>query len=96
MIKPLFIKKFIPLDIRNNPRESRYLIRFNSFFKSEKLSSTYRPGFVKSLIAISDYDERNIHKLAGHKWITKHNDKIKVDLNFIVSYHGTRPYFSPR
>ena len=63
--------------------EDRYL-RFNTFFKSEKLSSTYKPAFVKSLIATSYYDEQNLHRLIGHKWITRQDDKLKVDLNFIV------------
>ena len=40
--------------------------------------------FVKSLIAISDYDEQNLHRLIGHNWITRHNDKLRVDLNFIA------------
>jgi len=66
-------------------KEDRYLLRFNAFFSnSEKLSSTYKPVFVKSLIDISDYDEQNLHRLIGHKWITRQNDKLKVDLNFIV------------
>jgi hypothetical protein len=65
-------------------KEDRYLLRFNTFFNSEKLSSTYKPVFVKSLIAISDYDEQNPHRLIGHNWITRQNDKLKVDLNFIV------------
>jgi hypothetical protein len=65
-------------------KEDRHLLRFNTFFNSEKLSSTYKPVFVKSLIAISDYDEQNLHRLIGHKWITRHSDKLKVDLNFIA------------
>jgi len=65
-------------------KEDRYLLRFNTFFNSEKLSSTYKPVFVKSLIAISDYDEQNLHRLIGHNWIKRKNDKLKVDLNFIA------------
>jgi 5-methylcytosine-specific restriction endonuclease McrA len=72
------------LDIASDTKENRYLLRFNSFFNSEKLSSTYKPVFVKSLLAISDYDERNLQRLVGHRWITKQNDKLKVHLNFIA------------
>ncbi|WP_415310206.1 hypothetical protein [Candidatus Nitrosocosmicus sp. FF01] len=39
--------------------EQKYLDRFNSFFNSEKLSSTYKPVFLKSLLDISDYDDSN-------------------------------------
>jgi hypothetical protein len=72
------------LNITNNIQENRYLLRFNSFFNSEKLSSTYKPVFVKSLITLSDYDERNLERLAGHKWITRQDDKLKINLNFIA------------
>jgi hypothetical protein len=69
-------------------KEEGYLLRFNTFFnKSEKLSSTYKPVFVKSLIAISDYDEQNSHRLIGHRWITKHDNKLRVDLNFIAIWY---------
>jgi 5-methylcytosine-specific restriction endonuclease McrA len=64
--------------------ESRYLVRFNSFFNSEKLSSTYKPVFVKSLISISDYDEQNLQRLVGQQWIKRENDKLRIDLNFIA------------
>jgi hypothetical protein len=60
------------------------MVRFNSFFNSEKLSSTYKPVFVKSLIAISDYDEQNLQRLIGQQWIKRENDKLRVDLNFIA------------
>jgi hypothetical protein len=72
------------LNVAIDTKEDRYLLRLNSFFSSEKLSSTYKPVFIKSLLAISDYDERNLQRLVGYKWITKHDDKIKVDLNFIA------------
>ena len=66
-------------------KEYRYLQRFNTFFSdSEKLSSTYKPVFVKSLTDISDYNEQNLHRLIGHKWITRQDDKLRVDLNFIA------------
>jgi hypothetical protein len=52
--------------------EERYLARFNSFFNSERLSSTYKPVFVKSLIAISEYDEQNSQRLIGQQqWIKR-------------------------
>lgn len=66
--------------------EERYLARFNSFFNNEKLSSTYKPVFVKSLIAISDYDEQNPQRLTGQEqWIKREKDhKLRIDLNFIA------------
>ena len=64
--------------------EEKYLIRFNAFFNREKLSSTYKPVFLKSLLAISEYDENNTVKSVGHHWITKKDGKVKVDLNFIA------------
>ena len=59
-------------------------MRFNTFFNSEKLSSTYKPFFVKSLVAISDYDEQNLRKLIGHRWIKRQDHKLRVNLNFIA------------
>jgi hypothetical protein len=80
-----------------NTDEERYLLRFNTFFsKSEKLSSTYKPVFVKSLLDISDYDELNLLGLIGHKWITKQDGKLIVDLNFIAVryiYYFGKLYF---
>jgi hypothetical protein len=29
-------------------------------------------------------DEQNLHGLIGHNWISRQNDKLKVDLNFIA------------
>jgi hypothetical protein len=62
-----------------------YLARFNCFFNSEKLSSTYKPVFVKSLSVISDYDEQNPQRLTGQEqWIKREkDDKLRIDLNFI-------------
>jgi hypothetical protein len=65
--------------------EERYLARFNSFFNSERLSSTYKPVFVKSLIDISDYDEQNSQRLIGQQqWIKRAKDKLRIDLDFIA------------
>ena len=74
--------------------EERYLARFNSFFSSEKLSSTYKPVFVISLIAISDYDEQNPQKLIAYALrkysmssISKHLS-LRVPAN--VNYRGLK------
>jgi hypothetical protein len=61
--------------------EDKYLIRLNTFFNREKLSSTYKPVFLKSLIAISDYDE---NRLIGNHWIEENSEQLQVDLNFIA------------
>ncbi len=66
--------------------EQRYFTRFNSFFNNEKLSSTYKPVFVKSHTDISDYDEQNPQRLIGQQqWIEREkDDKLRFDLNFIA------------
>jgi hypothetical protein len=58
--------------------EERYLVRFNSFFKTERLSSTYKPVFVK-LGLRQDYTE---------DWYQKLYDSC------VTAYHGNRLYFS--
>lgn len=72
--------------------EDRYLLRFNTFFNSAILSLTVRnfqarikPVFVKSLIVISDYnEEQSLQRLVGQRWISRQNNKLRVDLNFIA------------
>ena len=64
--------------------EQKYLNRFNSFFNNEKLSSTYKPVFLKSLLDISDYDDSTGIRLVGHQWIEKKDERLRVDLNFIA------------
>ncbi|ALI37229.1 hypothetical protein NMY3_03042 [Candidatus Nitrosocosmicus oleophilus] len=65
--------------------EQNYLRRFNSFFNNEKLSSTYKPVFLKALLDISDYDDDFTgRKPIGHQWIEKNGEQLRVDLNFIA------------
>ena len=66
----------------NQNYEQKYLNRFNSFFNNEKLSSTYKPVFLKSLLEISDYDDSN--RLIGHQWIEKDDEQLRINLNFIA------------
>ena len=62
--------------------EQKYLTRFNSFFNSEKLSSTYKPIFLKSLLDISDYQDPN--RLIGSQWIEDNDEQLQINLNFIT------------
>ena len=65
--------------------EQKYLSRFNSFFNNEKLSSTYKPVFLKSLLDISDYDDTIGSRLIiGHQWIEKNGEQLRIDLKFIA------------
>lgn len=65
--------------------EQKYLNRFNSFFNNEKLSSTYKPVFLKSLLDISDYDDEFAEgKLIGNLWIEKDDERLRINLNFIA------------
>lgn len=68
------------LDPRN---EQAYLSRFNSFFSSERLSSTYKPVFLKSLIPISEYTGKSF-TLVGSQWIQIEDETLRVDLNFVA------------
>ena len=68
------------LDLRN---EQVYLSRFNSFFTSERLSSTYKPVFLKFLIPISEYSD-NSFTLVGSQWIQIEGKTLRVDLNFVA------------
>lgn len=65
--------------------KQKYLIRFNAFLYNEKLSSTYKPVFLKSLIDVSNFDGFNTYGLIGGHWVEKKDEKIKVDLNFIAA-----------
>ena len=62
-----------------------FISRLNAFFNSERLSSTYKPVFLKCLIAISYIDESNPKRLVGYQWLKIDRNRVKVDLNFIAA-----------
>lgn len=65
--------------------EQKYLTRFNSFFNNEKLSSTYKPVFLNSLLDISNYNiDFTGRRLIGHQWLEKNGEQLCIDLNFIA------------
>lgn len=64
--------------------EQKYLSRFTTFFNNEKLSSTYKPVFLKCLIPVSLYDKDLPSRLTGHQWISFDGNDMKIDLNFIA------------
>ena len=53
---------------------------FNRFFTSKTLASTYKPTFLKCLLDLGDYKEDE-----GGQWITKNNNNVTVDLNFVAA-----------
>lgn len=63
-----------------------YLYMFNRFFQKEgRMSSTYKPVFLRSLLDIGDlYDPKKAEKLVGREWIEFKDGKILVNLNFIA------------
>jgi len=53
---------------------------FNRFFSSKTLASTYKPTFLKCLLDLGDCKDDE-----GGQWITKKNNPITVDLNFVAA-----------
>lgn len=77
---PILLSFMHSLDLQ---KEKNYLSRFNAFFSSERLSITYKPVFLKSLIPISEYTQDTI-TLVGSQWIQIKDKTLMVDLNFIA------------
>lgn len=65
----------------------KYLQMFNRFFNNEgRMSSTYKPVFLRALLDIGDlYDSEKSAKLIGRQWVEQQNNQIIVDLNFIAA-----------
>ena len=53
---------------------------FNRFFLSKTLASTYKPTFLKCLLDLADYSQKE-----GSQWIKQTNDSLEVDLNFVAA-----------
>ena len=63
-----------------------YLHMFNRFFNNAgRMSSTYKPVFLRALLDIGDlHDPQKSKNLIGNQWIEKKDDKVLVNLNFIA------------
>ena len=63
-----------------------YLQMFNRFFNKEgRMSSTYKPVFLRALLDMGDlYDSTKAKKLVGNQWIERKDDKLLVNLEFIA------------
>ena len=64
-----------------------YLDMFNRFFHNEgRMSSTYKPVFLRALLDVGDlYDSEKSKKLIGKQWLEVKDDKLLLDLNFIAT-----------
>lgn len=60
---------------------------FHSFFNHEKkLSSTYKPVFLRALLDVGDlHDPHKAKNLPGKEWLERKNGKLHIDLNFIAT-----------
>ena len=64
---------------------SKYDAMFTKFFNSAKLSSTYKPVFLRSLLDVGDLaDESKKDKIVGRDWLKPTDKRLVVDLNFIA------------
>lgn len=57
---------------------------FNKFFKSAKLSSTYKPVLVAALVDVSDEGGGGVGRKARKKWTRREGGCIRVDLNAVA------------
>ena len=66
--------------------DTEYVRMFNQFFMRGKMSSTYKPVFLKCLLDLSKYHVGGSNSnLAGSKWIEVDGDVLTLDLNFIAA-----------
>ena len=61
-----------------------YADMFNKFFKSAKLSSTYKPVLVAALVDVSDEGGGGVGRKARKKWTRREGVRIRVDLNAVA------------
>ncbi len=65
---------------------NNYLSMFNRFFSNAgRMSSTYKPVFLRALLDIGDlHDPQKAKNLIGKNWLERKNGRLLVDLNFIA------------
>lgn len=63
-----------------------YTGMFNRFFSNQRrMSSTYKPVFLRALLDVGDlHDARKAKGLAGRQWLEIRDGSLLVDLNFIA------------
>jgi hypothetical protein len=66
-------------------REQEYLQRFSVFFRNADFSSSYKPVFLKTITDIADYGDA---KLIGGEWLSKKDDKLVVELDFLAARYA--------
>ena len=64
-----------------------YLKMFEGFFtKRVKMSSTYKPILLRSLLDIGDLDDpKRRDEIVGRYWLERRNGRLTVDLNFVAA-----------
>lgn len=62
-----------------------YRAMFTRFFNSSKMSSTYKPVFLKALLDVGDLDDPSkAGKIVGRKWLREEDGKLFVKLDFVA------------
>ena len=61
-----------------------YHAMFNRFFNSARMSSTYKPVFLKALLDVGDLYDKPKTKIVGGNWLNYKNDRLFVKLDFIA------------
>lgn len=63
-----------------------FIKKFDGFASDRRLSSTYKPVFLKSLLDLGRYREDGVNDgLVGSEWVRIQGDKVVVDLNFVAT-----------
>lgn len=58
---------------------------FSTFFNNSRMSSTYKPVFLRALLDIGDIAEsKQYDKVVGMQWLQRKGDRLLIDLNFIA------------
>jgi len=66
--------------------ETEYVRMFNQFFTRGKMSSTYKPVFLRCLLDLGKYRLRGSNSgLPGSEWVEVDGDTVTLDLNFIAA-----------
>ena len=65
----------------------KYLQMFDRFFNNVgRMSSTYKPVFLRALLDVGDlHDPAKGKRLIGNQWLEHKNGKLILDLNFIAT-----------
>jgi len=66
--------------------ETEYVRMFNQFFTRGKMSSTYKPVFLRCLLDLGKYRVRGSNSgLPGNEWVEVDGGTATLDLNFIAA-----------